>query len=86
MSSFNIQVLSSVWCQKSKFCIFVTWNKTTATALKWADRGYPPVGFEFKTASEGYLDAEVNNFIDFGEKMKICIFLKTAKTFLCISQ
>ena len=34
-------------------------KKATAMVFFWGDSGYPPLRFEYKTASEGYLVTEI---------------------------
>ena len=47
----------------------------------WGDRGYPAVRFEYKTASEQYLVAELwaKQFWVFYEKSKILIFFENTQ-------
>ena len=54
----------------------------------WGDRGYLAVRFEYKTASDQYLVAELlaNQFLVFLEKIEIVIFLEnTQNCFVYIS-
>ena len=51
-------------------------KKATAMVFKWGPRGYPALCFEYKTASEQYLDAElwVKQFLVFLKLLKFWFF------------
>ena len=59
--------------------LVIACKKAIAMVFIWGDRGYPAARFEYKTASERYLVAELlANNSDF--------FLKTPKAVLLITQ
>ena len=74
--------------QLSLLLYYSAHKKATAMVFIWGDRGYHAVRFEYKTASERYLVAEIyaKHFWVFLKKLKVSFFSKTPKTVLLISQ
>ena len=62
-------------------------NKATAMVFIWGDKGYPPIRFEYKTASQENLVIEilVNNFLIFWKKWNYEFFENTQNFFDHIS-
>ena len=69
---------SNLWNWTFLLLYYSARKKATSTVFIWGDKGYPAVRFEFKTASEQYLVAEIQakQFWVFFEKNEVLNFSK----------